>query len=99
MDIAPTSAPPPRPFFHAESGAVRFWVLLPNGAHIGAIARRELLHHCFRGEADAEGALVAFETHRAEIEAAVHRRVARGSIEPVLLREADFAQVPGAGAA
>jgi len=32
-----------------------------------------------------------YAAHRVEIDAAVRRRIARGSIEPVMLREADVA--------
>lgn len=89
--LSPPASPlPTQPYFHTDSGAVRFWVALPDGSHIGAIVRREVLHYCFQGDIGGEGALGTFETHRAEIEAAVLQRVARGSIEPVLLREADF---------
>jgi hypothetical protein len=35
-------------------------------------------------------ALTTYQHHRAEIEAAVLRRIATGSLEPVLLRESDF---------
>lgn len=80
----------PRPFFHADSGAIRFWVLLPDGSQMGAIVRRETLHHCFQGALDVVGALAAFESHRCQIEAAVRTRAAGGSIEPILLREADL---------
>lgn len=88
--------PAPEPFFHEDSGAVRCWVPMPDGALIGAIVRKALLHHGFGGGLDGSDALATFHAHRQAIEAAVRRRVAGGSIEPVLLREADLR--PSAGA-
>lgn len=90
MPETPTDALTPQPFFHPDSGAVRFWVAMPDGGSIGAIVRKEILHYCFQGDLGGEGALDTFEAHRAEIEDVVRQRAARGSIEPVLLREADF---------
>lgn len=90
MTKLPADTPPPQPFVHEETGAIRFWVPLDDGSHMGAILRREILHHCFQGAYDGDGALGTFASHRAEIEAAVRERAARGSREPVLLREADF---------
>lgn len=87
----PSTPSTPQPFYHPDSGSVRFWVLLPDGRLMGAIARQAILHHCFQGTLDGEGALAAFAAHRAEIETAVRTRAAGGSIEPVLLRESDFA--------
>lgn len=86
--IDPGSAP--EPYFHQDSAAVRCWVLTPAGFFVGAIVRKELLHHGFHGALDGSDALDTFHAHRAAIEAAVLRRVAGGSIEPVLLREADL---------
>jgi hypothetical protein len=97
-----TSAPPggdalPEPFFHEDSGAVRLWVRTASGAAVGAILRREVLHHRFKSAAAASGAdaLQAYRTHRDEVDAAVLRRVAAGSLEPVLLREHDLTVHPG----
>lgn len=90
MPIDPLT-PLPHPFYHPDSGAVRFWVRLPDGSAMGAIVRREILHHCFQGALDGDVSVDTFEAHRAEIEAAVRTRAASGSIEPVLLRESDFA--------
>lgn len=90
MQEPPTDALTPQPFFHPDSGAVRFWVAMPGGTSIGAIVRKEILHYCFQGNLAGEGALDTFQSHRAEIEGAVRQRAAQGSIEPVLLREADF---------
>jgi len=88
--------PAPEPLFHEDSGAVRCWVPMPDGALVGAIVRRELLHHGFGGRFDGGDALDTFHAHRHAIEAAVRRRVAGGSLEPVLLREADLRPLAGA---
>ena len=76
-------------FFHQESGAVRFWVPI-NGQLIGASISRETLHHRFRPKAQGEDPMETFTAHASDISAAVERRVAQGSIEPVMLREYDL---------
>ena len=81
----------PPPFFHEPSGAVRFWVLVDDGAFVGATISKETLHYRFRADLSGADAVTTYTTHRAEIDAAVLRRVARGSIEPVMLREFDVA--------
>jgi len=82
----------PAAFFHADSGAVRFWVMTPDGSDwVGAIVRPALLHHRFQGDIGGADALAVYHRHQAEIDAAVLRRIAAGSIEPVLLREGDLA--------
>lgn len=77
-------------FFHEESGTVRFWVRTGDGGWMGAMVRQELLRHRYQAGAGADGLLQAYAEHRPELEAAVLRRVATGSIEPVLLREVDL---------
>lgn len=54
------------------------------------MVRKEVLHFRFQAAAGGAAALKAYLDHRGEIDAAVLRRVAAGSIEPVMLREADF---------
>jgi hypothetical protein len=76
------------PFFPVESGTVRFWVSV-NDALIGAMIARK---HCtipttLRQDDDP---LETFAAHEEEIHEAVRQRVASGSIEPVILREADL---------
>lgn len=80
----------PEPFVHDESGAVHFWVQTPAGDMVGAIVRKAALHFRFRAAASGADALTTYQAHQAEIDAAVLRRIAAGSIEPVILREADF---------
>lgn len=77
-------------FFHPDSGAVRFWVQDPAGQAVGAIIRQQILHHRFQADISGSDALDVYTRHRGEIDAAVLRRIATGSIEPVLLREADL---------
>ena len=77
------------PFFHADSAAVRFWVEV-EGGFIGATISSQTLHYRFRPGAHGEDPLETYTAHAREIDAAVRRRVAQGSIEPVMLREYDF---------
>lgn len=77
------------PHFHIDSGAVRFWVPV-NGQLIGASISRETLHYRFRPHAQGDDPLETFHAHVQDITAAVERRVATGSIEPVMLREYDL---------
>ncbi|MEY4560817.1 MAG: hypothetical protein RLZZ618_94 [Pseudomonadota bacterium] len=78
-----------QPFFHADSGTVRFWVPV-NGSWMGATISRETLHYRFRPEAQGEDPLETYKAFSADIHAAVLRRVAGGSLEPVMLREYDL---------
>jgi hypothetical protein len=83
------------PFFHESSGAVRFWVLV-DGQPLAASVSREALHHRYRPTAQGEDPMETYNANAADIEAAVRRRLAEGSREPVMLREFDLrAQVPG----
>lgn len=79
------------PFFHDQSGALRFWVTADDGTHVGASISKETLHFRFRGQPGGEDALVIYAAHREEIDDAVRRRLASGSLEPVMLREFDVA--------
>lgn len=90
--MTPESSHPPQPapFFHDESGAVRLWVRTPAGRDVGAILRPQVLRYCFRETTSGADALATYLDHRPEIDAAVLRRFAAGSLEPILLREADF---------
>lgn len=80
----------PEAFFHEDSGAVRFWVRTAAGNTVGASVRKEVLHFRFRPAVSGAEALKIYLDHREAIDAAVSRRIASGSIEPVMLREADF---------
>lgn len=84
------------PFFHDESGTVRFWVQTEAGSLVGATISKETLHYRFRSQLDGSDAVATYTAHRDTIDAAVRRRVAAGSLEPVMLREFDVA--PGRGA-
>ncbi|HSV47632.1 MAG TPA: DUF1488 family protein, partial [Ramlibacter sp.] len=77
------------PFFHDSSGTVRFWVDV-GGRLLGASVSREALHHRYRPGVQGDDPLETYQAHAAEIEAAVRRRLAQGSIEPVMLREYDL---------
>lgn len=84
----------PAPFFHHDSGSVRFWVGMAQAAPVGAIVGKEVLHYRFRAALDGSDAVTVYEAHRAEIDSAVRRRLAHGSLEPVMLREADLPAPP-----
>jgi hypothetical protein len=85
------------PFFHEATGAVRFWVMVDETL-VGASISREVLHHRYRPEARGEDPLETYKSHAGDLEAVVRRRVAQGSIEPVMLREFDLRVVPPAKA-
>jgi len=80
----------PAPSLHADSGAVRFAVDTQDGTRVGASISKEVLHYRYKAAWDGADALATYLTHRTEIDQAVRRRVAAGSIEPVMLREADL---------
>lgn len=80
----------PDPHFHEDSGAVRFWVRTADGASVGAMIRKEVLQFRFHAAPGEPNALNIYVKHQAEIDAAALRRIAAGSIEPVILRETDF---------
>ncbi|MBU6259986.1 MAG: hypothetical protein KGL18_11160 [Burkholderiales bacterium] len=89
---APTPAPPPE--FHDESGTLRFWVLAPDRAWVGASLAKSVLHYRFNGKFDGSDAVTVYAAHRPVLEAAVLKRVAAGSREPVMLREHDLPLPP-----
>ncbi|MEP6739208.1 MAG: DUF1488 family protein [Caldimonas sp.] len=82
-----------QPYFHEESSTVRFWVPV-EGALVGASISSATLHYRFRPDAQGEDPLATYMAYSADIDAAVRRRVANGSIEPVMVREHDLR--PGA---
>ena len=77
------------PFFHEASATVRFWVIV-DGKPFGASVGREALHHRYRPDDQGDDPLETFRDNAADIEAAVRRRLAQGSREPVMLREYDL---------
>ena len=88
---APEPSALPAPYFHSDSDALRFWVLCDHGLNVGATISRQTLHFRFKGDMSGSDVLATYEAHRDEIDAAVRRRVAKGSREPVMLREFDVA--------
>ena len=88
--IASSTATLPGAFHHLPSGTVRFWVLLADGQVMGASIRREILHYRYRPTQTNDDPMDTYAANLAELHAAVRRRVARGSIEPVMLRDADL---------
>jgi len=84
----------PAPWFHPDSGGLRFWVALPEAPPIGAILSRQLLQYRYNAQSDGSDAVATYEANRGEIDAAVKQRVGGGSIEPVMLRENDLPPRP-----
>jgi hypothetical protein len=76
-------------FFHQESDSVRFWVAI-DGVPVGAIVSRQTLHFRFRPGVQGDDPMETYKANADELAAAVMRRVAAGSIEPVMLREFDL---------
>jgi hypothetical protein len=87
---------PPEAYFHDDSGSVRFWVQSGPLAFVGASIRREILNYRFKSASNAAEAVDTYRAQQTSIDAAVLRRIALGSIEPVMLREADL-DAPPAG--
>lgn len=88
-ELQPTSSP--APYLHADSDALRFWVVCADGVSVGATISLQTLHWRFKSARNGSEALATYAAHRDEIDAAVRRRVAKGSLEPVMLREFDLA--------
>jgi hypothetical protein len=86
----------PSPWFHADSGALRFWVALPDGQLMGAVLSARLLQFLYQAHPDGSDAIAVYESNRGAIDAAVLRRAAAGSLEPVMLRENDLPPRPRA---
>jgi Protein of unknown function (DUF1488) len=83
----------PQPFFHEPSGTVRFWVVVEE-LLVGASVDRNTLHYRYHAQASDDEPLATYLAHAAEIDSAVRRRVAGGSIEPVMIREFDLRGAP-----
>jgi hypothetical protein len=80
------------PFFHMPSGTVRFWVSV-DGQLIGASIGKETLHYRYKPNASDDDPLETYLANSAGIDEAVRRRVATGSVEPVMLRDPDVRAV------
>lgn len=77
------------PFFHEASREVRFQVVI-GGESVWASIGQATLHYRFHPTVQGDDPMKTFQAHATEIEAAVRRRVAAGSISPVMLREFDL---------
>ena len=80
-------------YFHADSSAVRFWIEV-GGMSFGASVGQAALHYRYQPGQQGDDPMTTYLAHSEEIHAAVRRRVAQGSIEPVMLREHDLQAVP-----
>jgi hypothetical protein len=77
------------PYLHEPSGTIRFFTDI-DGTVVGASISLQTLHHRFRPDGTGEDPMETYRVNRAPIAAAVRRRVAAGSLEPVMLREYDL---------
>ena len=77
------------PFLDAGSGEIRFFVVI-DGESVGASITKQTLHYRFCRNEQGDDPLATYVAHADDIEAAVRRRVAGGSLKPVLLREFDL---------
>lgn len=84
----------PAAHLHDDTGSIRFWVLSDAGAQVGATISKQTLHYSFGAELGGADALAVYTKNHEVIDAAVRRRVASGSIEPVMLRERDLPVPP-----
>jgi len=91
--VAANDSAPPQAFFHIMSGTVRFWVQVGD-EFIGATIGRETLHYRYHPDRSDDDPLATYVANAAEIDAAVKRRVATGSREPVMLRDPDVRAPP-----
>ena len=74
----------PQAYFDEPAGAVYLWVRTAAGLPMGAMLRTRVLHFRFGAALSGDDALKTYQNNRPEIEAAVLRRIANGSLEPVL---------------
>jgi hypothetical protein len=81
-------------FFHEESACVRFWVQIGTG-YVGASISRSVLHYRYCAGTQGDDPLKTYTTHAEAIGEVVRSRVARGSIEPVMVREYDLRAARG----
>jgi hypothetical protein len=81
-------------FFHEGSESVRFWVQVDDKL-VGASVRKSALHFRFTPNAVDEDPMATFRSNRECLEDAVRRRVAGGSLEPIMLREPDLPSAHG----
>ncbi|MEQ1807299.1 MAG: hypothetical protein ABL900_18120 [Burkholderiaceae bacterium] len=79
----------PAAHLHDDTGVIRFWVLTESGQQVGATISKSTLHYAFGADLSGSDALATYTANHVVIDAAVRRRVAAGSIEPVMLRERD----------
>ena len=61
-----------------------------DGRPLAASVSREVLRYRYRPNGEGEDPMETFGRYRGDIEAAVHRKLAGGAREPVMLREYDL---------
>jgi len=89
--LSPTESPmSTESFFHEASGSVRFFVQVGEVV-VGAMVGKATLHYRYHADQSNDDPLATYRENEAAIDDAVRRRVANGSIEPIMLRDADIA--------
>ena len=77
------------PIFHDAARTVRFWVPV-NGVAVCAMVDEATLRCCFVPPQPRESALSLVGAHQKELDDIVRRKIAAGSVEPVMLHDSDF---------
>ena len=75
--------------FRETAHIVRFWVQV-DGRLVCAMVSDTSLRCCLAPAEPRKAALAIFGEHLAELDEMVRRRVAAGSVEPVMLQDSDF---------
>jgi hypothetical protein len=81
------------PYFDPGTATVRFWVQVDDTL-VGARIGKATLHYRYHARMTDDDPLATYLQHAAEIDAAVRRRVADGSRDPVMLRDPDLGALP-----
>jgi hypothetical protein len=81
------------PYFDQGTATVRFWVQVDDRV-VGASVGKATLHYRYHARMTDDDPLATYMQNAAEIDAAVRRRVAGGSRDPVMLRDPDLGAMP-----
>jgi hypothetical protein len=83
------------PYYDAGTATVRFWVAVDD-VLVGATIGKSTLHYRWYKNSSTDDPLTTYTQNAAEIDDVVRRRLAAGSREPIMLRDADVV-APAAG--
>jgi hypothetical protein len=76
------------PYYDPGSATVCFWVEVGDTL-VGATIGKSTLHYRWHKNSSTDDPLSTYTQNAAEIDAVVRRRLAAGSREPIMLRDAD----------